>query len=247
MLRRFSKKKTKAEYARVPPATRVYAIGDVHGRVDLLERMLSRIDRHRVANPVPRAIEVTIGDYIDRGPQSHDVIALLAARRRDRGTICLMGNHETYLLDFLNNPASLNVWQRYGGLETLLSYGLAPSLKPSSGEQIELAIALNEKLPQSHYDFLTTLPLHFTCGDYFFVHAGVRPGIALPDQREDDLLLIREEFLFHQKMFEKVIVHGHTPVSEPEIHTNRINIDTGAFASGKLTCIVLENDDILFL
>jgi serine/threonine protein phosphatase 1 len=129
----------------------------------------------------------------------------------------------------------------------LLSYGLAPSLKPNPGEQIELATALNQRLPQSHYDFLTTLPLHFTCGDYFFVHAGVRPGIALLDQHEDDLLLIREEFLFHQGTFEKIIVHGHTPVSEPEIHSNRINIDTGAFASGNLTCIVLENDDILFL
>jgi serine/threonine protein phosphatase 1 len=246
MWRRFSRK-AKADCARVPLATRIYAIGDVHGRVDLLERLFSRIDRHRAANPVPRAIEVMLGDYIDRGPQAREVIDLLIARQRQQGTICLLGNHETYLLEFLGDPASLEAWQRYGGLETLLSYGLTPSLKPNPGEQVELAAALNQGLPQNHYAFLTTLPLHFTCGDYFFVHAGVRPGIALSDQREDDLLLIRDEFLFYKGMFEKVIVHGHTPVSKPEIHSNRINIDTGAFASSKLTCIVLENDDIAFL
>lgn len=246
MWRRFSRK-AKTDYARVPSGTRVYAIGDVHGRADLLKRTFARIDRHHAGHPVHRVIEVMLGDYIDRGPQSHDVVALLAARRRDRRTVCLMGNHETYLLDFLSDPTLLDMWQRYGGLETLLSYGLAPSLKPSSGEQIELANALNDRLPQAHYDFLTTLPLHFTCGDYFFTHAGVRPGIALADQRADDLLLIRDEFLLHEGMFEKVIVHGHTPVNDPEIHDNRINIDTGAFASGKLTCLVLENDDISFL
>src|ERR1700687_1428659 len=244
---RRSPKRTKTGSARVPAATRVYAVGDVHGRVDLLERTLSRIDRHRGAYPTSRAIEVMLGDYIDRGPQARDVIELLVARQRHQSTVCLVGNHETYLLDFLRDPASLDVWQRYGGLETLLSYGLAPSLKPSSAGQVELAAAFSERLPQSHYNFLTTLPLHFSCGDYFFVHAGVRPGIAFSDQREDDLLLIREEFLFHQGMFEKVVVHGHTPVSEPEIHRNRINIDTGAFASGKLTCVILENDDIVFL
>jgi serine/threonine protein phosphatase 1 len=246
MWRRFFRK-TRADCARAPSATRIYAIGDVHGRADLLERVFSRIDRHRAANPITCVIEVMLGDYIDRGPRSREVIDLLIARQRQQGTICLLGNHETYLLAFLNEPASLDEWQRYGALETLLSYGLAPSLKPNPGEQDELAAALNRELPENHHVFLTTLPLYFACGDYFFVHAGVRPGIALSNQREDDLLLIRDEFLFHKGMFEKVIVHGHTPVSKPEIHGNRINIDTGAFASGKLTCIVLENDDIAFL
>jgi serine/threonine protein phosphatase 1 len=246
MWRRFFRK-AKADWARTPSATRIYAIGDVHGRVDLLERVFFRIDRHLAAKPVPRAIEVMLGDYIDRGPQAREVIDLLIARQRQQGTVCLLGNHETYLLNFLSDPSSLDGWQRYGALETLLSYGLAPSLKPDPGEQVELAAALNQGLSENHYAFLTTLPLHFTCGDYFFVHAGVRPGIALSEQREDDLLLIRDDFLLHKGMFEKVVVHGHTPVSKPEIHGNRINIDTGAFASGKLTCLVLENDDIAFL
>jgi len=136
-----------------------------------------------------------LGDYIDRGPQSDEVIELLTSRRLDARTICLMGNHETYLLDFLRDPASLAEWQHNGGLETLMSYGLAPSLNPTADDQKQLAALLAERLPTHHYDFLMTLPLSFDCGDYFFVHAGVRPGVALSDQRAEDLLLIREEFL----------------------------------------------------
>jgi calcineurin-like phosphoesterase family protein len=116
--------------AKVPPGTRIYAIGDVHGRADLLERTISNIDQHRNAYPIAHAIEIMLGDYIDRGPQSDEVIELLTSRRLDAQTICLMGDHETYLLDFLRDPASLAEWQHYGGLEILMSYGLAPSLNP---------------------------------------------------------------------------------------------------------------------
>jgi serine/threonine protein phosphatase 1 len=233
--------------AKVPPGTRIYAIGDVHGRADLLERTISDIDQHRNAYPIAHAIEIMLGDYIDRGPQSDEVIELLTSRRLDAQTICLMGNHETYLLDFLRDPASLAEWQHYGGLETLMSYGLAPSLNPTADDQKQLAALLAERLPTHHYDFLMTLPLSFDCGDYFFVHAGVRPGVALSDQRAEDLLLIREEFLLYKGSFGKTVVHGHTPVNEPEIHDNRINLDTGAFATGKLTCAVFENKDVMFL
>jgi serine/threonine protein phosphatase 1 len=246
MWRPFSRER-EINYAKVPPGRRIYAIGDVHGRADLLERTISDIDQHRHAYPVANSVEIMLGDYIDRGPRSDEVIELLASRRVHGQTICLLGNHETYLLDFLKDPTSLAEWQRYGGLETLMSYGLAPSLNPTADQQKQLAAALAERLPGHHYDFLTTLPLSFNCGDYFFVHAGVRPGIALSDQRAEDLLLIREEFLLHTGEFGKVVVHGHTPVSEPEIHNNRINLDTGAFATGRLTCAVLENDDVMFL
>ena len=128
--------------AKVPPGTRIYAIGDVHGRADLLERTISNIDQHRNAYPIAHAIEIMLGDYIDRGPQSDEVIELLTSRRLDAQTICLMGNHETYLLDFLRDPASLAEWQHYGGLETLMSYGLAPSRNPTADDQKQLAALL---------------------------------------------------------------------------------------------------------
>src|ERR1700730_3840441 len=246
MWRPFSKT-TAVNYAKVPAGTRIYAIGDVHGRADLLEQTFSEIDRHRKAYPIANTIEIMVGDYIDRGPHSGDVIELLSSRHVRGRRICLMGNHETYLLEFLKDPTSLAEWQRYGGLETLMSYGLAPSLNPYPEDQNQLAAPLAERWPAHHNECWMALPLCFDCGDYFFVHAGVRPGIALSDQRAEDLLLIRDDFLLHKGTFGKVVVHGHTPVSEPEICNNRINIDTGAFATGNLTCAVFENDEILFL
>jgi serine/threonine protein phosphatase 1 len=246
-MRRPFSRKIAIKSGKVPAGTRIYAIGDVHGRADLLERTFSNIDQHLKAYPIANAIEIMLGDYIDRGPRSDQVIELLTSRSVHRQTICLLGNHETYLLEFLRDPASLAEWQRYGGLETLMAYGLAPSLKSSADDQKNLAALLAKRLPAHHHDFLMTLPLWFNCGDYFFAHAGVRPGIALSDQRAEDLLMIRQEFLLYKGSFGKIVVHGHTPVREPEIYDNRINLDTGAFATGRLTCAVLENDDVMFL
>ena len=189
--------------AKVPPGAQIYAIGDVHGRADLLERTISNIDQHRNAYPIAHAIEIMLGDYIDRGPQSNEVIERLTSRRLDAQTICLMGNHETYLLDFLRDPASLAEWQHYGGLETLMSYGLAPSRNPTADNQKQLAALLAERLPTHHHDFLKTLPLSFECGDYFFVHAGVRPGVALSDQRAEDLLSSERSFFSIKEALEK--------------------------------------------
>jgi serine/threonine protein phosphatase 1 len=231
---------------KLPPDTRVYAVGDVHGRIDLLQETLLKIDRHRAAYPIENALEVMLGDYIDRGPSSFDVIELLSTRDRD-GTICLKGNHETFLLDFLQAPSILTPWQRCGGRETLVSYGIEPPLNASPKEQEKLASLLANRLPAHQYNFLISLPLSFTLGDYFFVHAGVRPGIDLSCQSAEDLLWIRDDFLSYEGSFGKIVVHGHTPVSEPEIHDNRINLDTGAFATGNLTCAVFEDDRIMFL
>jgi calcineurin-like phosphoesterase family protein len=245
MWRRF-RKAAEVNSPKLPSGSRVYAIGDVHGRADLLQETFSRIDRHRDAHPIGNALEIMLGDYIDRGPSSFEVIELLTKRVRG-GTICLKGNHESFLLEFLKDPTIFSAWQRCGGLETLMSYGLEPSLDLSPEDQESLAASLAERLPAHHRAFLTDLPLCFTLGDYFFVHAGVRPGVALPNQRVEDLLWIREDFLRHQGSFGKFVVHGHTPVSEPDIRSNRINIDTGAFASGNLTCAVFEDDQISFL
>jgi serine/threonine protein phosphatase 1 len=239
-------KATKLDRSKLPSGSRVYAIGDVHGRADLLQETFSKIDTHRNAYPIASAIEVMLGDYIDRGPSSFDVIELVSTRVRG-GTICLKGNHEAFLLDFLQDPTILTAWQHCGGLETLVSYGLEPSLNLSPKDQESLAASLADRLPAHHRNFLTALPLCFALGDYFFVHAGVRPGIDLSNQRVDDLLWIRDEFLRYEGSFGKVVVHGHTPVSEPEIRNNRINLDTGAFATGNLTCAVFEDDQIMFL
>ena len=232
---------------RLPAGVRIYAIGDIHGRVDLLDEVLKRIDADVERNPVSVAIEVYLGDYIDRGPASQQVIDRLVARNRTFRAIFLKGNHEAYLTGFMTNPAVLDEWQHFGGLETLRSYGIAPQISISADVQAKLTDAFRQALPTSHRRFFDNLRLSFTCGDYFFVHAGVRPGIPLTKQREEDLLWIRQEFLLCEEEFSKIIIHGHTPMSEPEIRTNRINIDTGAYATGRLTCLKLEDDRIEFI
>ena len=232
----------KKKPARVPDGVRIYAIGDIHGRADLLEQMLSRIDADRIKNPVPHSIEVFLGDYIDRGPASRQVLDQLVARNHAQQTVFIKGNHEAFMTDFVTNPPSLDAWQRLGGLETLMSYGITPSINADAVTQSRLAAAFNQALPESHRRFLDKLQLSFTCGDFFFVHAGIRPGIPLAMQNEKDLLWIRHEFLLCEEDFSKIIVHGHTPVQKLDIRSNRINIDTGAYATGQLTCLILEDD-----
>jgi serine/threonine protein phosphatase 1 len=233
--------------ARVPEGVRVYAIGDIHGRADLLAEMFAGIDATLEGFLAEKAIHVFLGDYVDRGPQSREVLDLLITRRRQYPAVCLKGNHEGYLVEFLKNPAVLDEWRRYGGLDTLLSYGFAPSLKPDESESNALSSGLNRDLPESHRLFLNSLALSFTCGDFFFVHAGVRPGTPLARQAQEDLLSIRDDFLLHEGAYEKVVVHGHTPVVKPDIRANRINIDTGAYATGRLTCLILESDRMSFI
>ena len=232
---------------KVPSGTRAYAIGDIHGRADLLDQLLDRIDTDLLKNPVAQPIEIFLGDYIDRGPNSRTVIDRLIERRRGRQTIFLKGNHETFIPAFLKEPTTLLEWRHLGGLETLLSYGIRASLRMEPMEQSGLAAAFEQALPENHWLFLNSLPIAFTCGDYFFVHAGVRPGVPLTKQRDEDLLWIRDDFLLYEESFGKIVVHGHSPVREPEIRPNRINIDTGAYATGQLTCLVLEEEKIRFL
>jgi serine/threonine protein phosphatase 1 len=168
----------------------------------------------------------------------------LVARNLTHRMVFLKGNHETFLSQFVSKPAILGDWQRLGGLETLMSYGLTPSFNADTVTQAKLAAALDQAMPQSHRRFLDDLKSSFTFGDFYFVHAGVRPGISLAKQREEDLLWIRQEFLLSEEDFGKIIVHGHTPVPQVDIRSNRINIDTGAYATGSLTCLVLEEDTI---
>ena len=231
----------------LPEGLRIYAVGDIHGRADLLTQVFSRIDCDLNAYPAQEAIHVFLGDYIDRGNDSASVLDLLIGRGKTHQLYCLKGNHEIFLAEFLENPAVLKPWARYGALPTLASYGLNPAPIETSKEKAKLSESLRRALPESHSRFLAELRLSFCCGDYFFVHAGVRPRTPLAAQQEEDLLWIRDEFLLYEQPYEKIIVHGHTPVIEPEVRPNRINIDTGAYATGRLTCLRLEEDKIAFI
>jgi len=231
--------------ARLPDGIRIYAIGDIHGRADLLEALLRQIDADCTLYPSSRPIVVFLGDYIDRGPASRQVLDLLLGCQRTKEAVFLRGNHDNFVRRFLSSPAVLDEWRLYGGLETLVSYGLKPSINPGVPEQRQLAKELEKSTPERHLEFLDSLNLSFSCGDFLFVHAGIRPGVSIRKQKEEDLLWIREEFLSCEQRFEKFVVHGHTPVRAPDIRSNRINIDTGAFATGRLTCIVIEGAAIV--
>src|SRR5215475_2760620 len=205
----------------VPDGVRIYAVGDIHGRSDLLAAMLRAIDADCVRRKIERPITVFIGDYIDRGPDSRGVLDLLL-RWQGNEAVFLRGNHETFLPRFLGDSRFLDEWRQYGGLETLLSYGLKPTVNPERHEQVRLADELANIIPEQHINFLESLQLSFCCGDFFFVHAGIRPGVPIREQAEDDLLWIREEFLTYDRPFEHFVVHGHTPVNAPDLRSNRI-------------------------
>jgi serine/threonine protein phosphatase 1 len=234
--------------ARIADGVRIYAIGDVHGCSALLERLLALIQSHVAAFPSHRPILVFLGDYIDRGPASCQVIDRLIFLRSHQEVIFLKGNHESYLIEFLNNPTILPRWFQFGGLETLQSYGLTPGSHFDPKEQESVASALSLALNRhGHREFFDHLKISFVCEDFYFVHAGVRPGIPLDQQSEEDLLWIRDEFLHHKGELSKIVVHGHTPVPQAEVCPNRINIDTGAYATGRLTCLIIERDQMKFI
>ena len=233
-------------WAHVPQATRIYAVGDIHGRADLLDDLVQRIDDDMSRRPIEYPVEVYLGDYIDRGSESKAVIDILCQRLVHRLAVCLRGNHEAILEDFLSDPDVVHDWMRLGGLKTLASYGVPvdpyTQLVPAA-----LQRAFVHALPRTHQLFLQCLRNHFICGDYLFVHAGIRPGIRLEHQVQDDLIWIRSEFLQSTADHGWMVVHGHTPVTHPQVCSNRINIDTGAVFSGTLTCLVLEGPSISFL
>jgi serine/threonine protein phosphatase 1 len=232
--------------AAVPPDSRVYAIGDIHGQAALLDELIAMIERDGMRRPETNVL-VFVGDYVDRGGDSKGVVEQLLNLRADFVAHFLRGNHDQALLDFLADPGSFPLWKDYGADETLASYGV-PS--PQSDDQEALRQTrdrLQESLPASHRRFFETLKLSETIGDYFFAHAGVRPGTALDQQEERDLMWIRDEFLNSRAAFGKIIVHGHTPTNAPVVRRNRIGIDTGAYLTGRLTALVLEGTRRRFL
>ncbi|MGR8934982.1 MAG: metallophosphoesterase family protein [Gammaproteobacteria bacterium] len=224
--------------------TRVYSIGDIHGRDDLLA-VMHRLILRDAADFSGRKVAVYLGDYIDRGLNSKDVIErLLSESLPQFENIYLCGNHEQSLQLFLRFPDTGIDWMSYGGQATLYSYGVKMQGLPLKKAQLlDIRQQLQELLPEAHRHFYNALQLTHCEGDYFFVHAGVRPGVALQRQREEDLLWIREDFTNSNQYLGKTVVHGHTVTAQPEFRSNRIGIDTGAYFSGNLTCLVLQGEE----
>jgi serine/threonine protein phosphatase 1 len=228
----------------LPAELRIYAIGDIHGRLDLLSELLARISSDIALRPTARPLYVFLGDYIDRGSASRETIDRLIEHGKTHESIFLKGNHELIAIKCLSDRGLFDQWLRLGGLETLVSYGV-PAETLANGKQIaELQSAFHGALPQAHFRFFRDLKNSFECGDFFFAHAGVKPNVELSRQKENDLLWIRGEFLTSKDDFGKIVVHGHTPAREIEVGPNRINIDTGAFATGRLSCLVLEGEEL---
>ena len=232
----------------VPDGLRVYAIGDVHGRFDLLTDLAEKIRADLANDPPEASVEIYLGDYVDRGPDARGVIEWLRSPTSVCGKrICLKGNHEDIFLQFIADPGIAEYWRDLGGFETIYSYGVQPPVARTGEALLASHEQLMQVLPAEDIEFLRTLTLVASFGDYLFVHAGLRPGVPLEKQAEEDMIWIREPFLTGGHDFGQIVVHGHTPTDAPEVHRNRINIDTGAFLTGCLTCLVLEGTERRFI
>ena len=195
---------------------RLYVIGDIHGRSDLLDRMVAAISEDLAAHPVEACLTVTLGDYIDRGSDSRGLLDRPINNPFPTEYVALKGNHELMLETFLRDPSVADEWRRYGALETLTSYGVAVGSLMVGRSYEEAAAALKAAMPQAHLEFISGLRTSLSVGRYFLCHAGVRPGVSLERQNAEDLMWIRSPFLESSADFGKIVVHGHTPAEEPE-------------------------------
>ena len=235
----------------IPAGYRVYAVGDVHGRLDLLDELLARIDADSQAREPAKTVKtivIFLGDLIDRGPSSAEVIERLRTYRRPGvRPVFLTGNHEEVLLRLLRGEGQfLADWLRFGGAECARSYGIdtvaIKSMAPSRAVQL-----LRDKVPAAHKAFLESFVDTFQVGDYLFVHAGIRPGVELDEQSQTDLRWIRSPFLECESLHGFIVVHGHTISENVQVLANRIGLDTGAYRSGILTALGLQGTDRWFL
>ncbi len=229
--------------ARLLEGCRAYVIGDIHGRADLLLALLEKIYSDSKTGPQNKYL-IFLGDYIDRGTESKKVIDIILNRIPPIfKQVTLSGNHEEAMSNFLDEPLSGAYWLNFGGAETLLSYrvGIPPGiLKPEM--LVQVAENLKAAIPEEHKRFLANLQSTFVLGDYMFVHAAIDPSKPLKNQSSHDLHWGNAAFMNNDALYSKVIVHGHTITGFPEFHANRISIDTGAYYSDKLTCLVLDQD-----
>lgn len=236
--------------AKVPSGDRVYAIGDIHGRVDLLERLHDKIaeDAKTAARGTRKTI-IYLGDYVDRGFNSRELIDFLLDKPLPGfAPVYLKGNHDEYFANFMESAADGAPWLKYGGDATVYSYGVRIAEDVPPEQRLDhIRDRLRETVPKRHMEFLAQLKLAWTVGDYLFVHAGVHPERPWDQQVSEDLLWIRDEFLEFDRDFGKIVVHGHSVTEAPDVRDNRIGIDTGACYSNVLTCLVLEADSKRFL
>ncbi len=232
-----------------PDNLRLYVIGDIHGRLDLLARMMDQIKADAARQPEVEKELIFLGDYVDRGIDSRGVIDfLLQLPPQGMKLTFLRGNHDDAMLRFLSGDLEqVADWMLLGGAATLVSYGLNPFRANIVQDPVALHKAALDKVPATHRDFLVATELDCLRGDYYFVHAGVRPGVPLDNQTDEDRLWIRYDFLFSDADHGKVVVHGHSILPNPDVQPNRISIDTGAYATGRLTCLVLEGTTRRFL
>lgn len=248
MLSFLRRKTAPARVASGLPGARAYAIGDVHGRLDLLEALLAKIEADHRARPPARTFVVLLGDLVDRGPDSAGVLELLSGWAPDWARpVYLMGNHEEFLLRVLDGDTDLvGNWLTYGGRELAESYGMSQGWMLNASSQ-SVVQEVYRKVPAAHADFVRSFGDSFRFGDYLFVHAGIKPGVALEDQKPYDMRWIREDFLGDRTDHGVVVVHGHTIVETAEELPNRIGIDTGAYKGGPLTAIGIDGAERWFL
>jgi len=240
-LREFFTPPPPPKLAAVPDGRRYYAIGDIHGRLDLYEALIGAIEDEIAATPQLDHRIIVLGDLVDRGPDSAGVVERTRAWQQARNVRVLAGNHEEMFLSAFTKPEALRHFMKHGGYETLLSYGFSPRQLGDLPLE-ELFEALPQVVSQQTRDYIAGFETMIRAGDYVFVHAGIDPARPLGEQTRSDLLWIRERFLRHEGPLEKVVVHGHTIFEHVMDCGNRIGIDTGAFRSGVLTALVLEGD-----
>jgi serine/threonine protein phosphatase 1 len=227
---------------------RAYAVGDIHGRLDLLEELLDKIHADIARRPSRKVLLVFVGDLIDRGPSSAQVVERLRTYRHPGvRPMFLLGNHEEVLLRILKGESELiTKWRWFGGAECLASYGVDRDRLASLTDEEALPV-VREAVPKTHVEFLESFDDSCRFGDYLFVHAGIRPGVEIDQQKQSDLRWIREPFLFDETDHGFVVVHGHTIRPEVEMRPNRIGIDTGAYRSGVLSALAIEGSDTWLL
>ncbi len=230
----------------VPRGERVYAVGDIHGRLDLMVALAEAIEIDDRKRGSADTTVILLGDLVDRGPDSAGVIKAAGLWARQRSVRFIAGNHEEMFLESFGNIETLRHFLKYGGRETILSYPIDP-MAYSAAELEDLQVLMADAVPEEDLEFLRGFEDTIIKGDYLFVHAGIQPGVAIGDQRTSHLRWIREPFLSHPVKHSHVVVHGHTIMAEPEVLSNRIGIDTGAYDSGKLTALGLEGSDRWFI
>lgn len=245
---RFRKLRVTSGKPKGPPDQLVCAVGDIHGQLKCLKRLVERFEENIQKYESSQEQMVFLGDYVDRGLEVRGVLDYLIELRSRRKCVFLRGNHEQILLNFLSSPDVGEEWIRFGGLETLAAYGVGFNLlRGTDIDWLQVHDRFCSSFPEKHREFLESTDLCHSAGDFFFVHAGIDPARSFSDQSAHDLLYARGKFLNNKDVREKIVIHGHSHVTKPEIRRNRIGIDTGAFATNVLSAVLIWNQNISFI